>query len=50
MNSAFTRKINGLNRFAINNSCQKIGITGMTNKRKDDISPSNLILVFFQEY
>ena len=37
MNSAFTRKINGLNRSQLITVAKKLGITGMTNKRKDDI-------------
>ena len=37
MNSAFSRKINGLNRSQLITVAKKLGITGMTNKRKDDI-------------
>ena len=34
---SFSRKINGLNRSQLITVAKKLGITGMTNKRKDDI-------------
>ena len=46
MNSAFTRKINMLNRSQLITVAKKLGITGMTNKRKDDIR--NGILKFIK--
>ena len=37
MNGALTRKINQLNRSQLITHGKKLGITGLTNKRKDDI-------------
>ena len=45
MNSAFTRKINTLDRSQLITVAKKLGITGLTNKRKDDIRKGILAFV-----